>query len=149
MWCVCVIQCVVRCGGCVCVWDGGRGGGSIISVIFYILSKNKKTIIFLIRRRIWTTFAIFVTPFQSRYSQIQSGRSGGRGGKIGEEERGGDRRGRESVRAFVCQEEKSPRRCSGSNTAQLSIGTAMHCGSEHRKTGRVFSYPFNATSKYS
>ena len=26
------------------------------------------------------------------------------------------------------------------NTAQLSIGTAMHSGSEHRKTGRVFSY---------
>ena len=35
------------------------------------------------------------------------------------------------------------------NTAQLSIGTAMLSGSEHSKTGRVFSYPFNATSEYS
>ena len=34
------------------------------------------------------------------------------------------------------------------NTAQLSIGTAMHSGSEHRKTGRVFSYPSNATYEY-
>ena len=35
------------------------------------------------------------------------------------------------------------------NTARLCIGTAMHSGSEHRKTGRVFSYPSKATSKYS
>ena len=35
------------------------------------------------------------------------------------------------------------------NTARLSIGTDMHSGSEHRKTGRVFSYPSNVTSKYS
>ena len=34
------------------------------------------------------------------------------------------------------------------NTAQLSIRTAMHSGSEHRNTGRVFSCPSNATSKY-
>ena len=34
------------------------------------------------------------------------------------------------------------------NTAQLSIGTAMHSGSEHRKTGRAFSYLSNATSKH-
>ena len=34
-------------------------------------------------------------------------------------------------------------------TARLSIGTAMHSGSEHRKTRRVFSYPSNMTSKYS
>ena len=34
------------------------------------------------------------------------------------------------------------------NTAQLSIGTAMHSGSEHTNTGREFSYPFNATSNY-
>ena len=33
------------------------------------------------------------------------------------------------------------------NTAQLSIGTAMHSGSEHRKTERAFSCPFKATSK--
>ena len=35
------------------------------------------------------------------------------------------------------------------NTARLSIGTDMHSGSEHRKTGPVFSYPSNVTSKYS
>ena len=35
------------------------------------------------------------------------------------------------------------------NTAQLSIGTAMLSWSEYRETGRAFSYPFNATSKYS
>ena len=34
------------------------------------------------------------------------------------------------------------------NTAQLIIGTAMHSGSEHRKAGRAFSYPSNATSEY-
>ena len=33
------------------------------------------------------------------------------------------------------------------NTARLSIGTAMHSSSEHRKTGRVFSYPSNVTLK--
>ena len=35
------------------------------------------------------------------------------------------------------------------NTAQLSIETPMHSGSEHRRTGRVFFYPCNVTSKYS
>ena len=35
------------------------------------------------------------------------------------------------------------------NMARLSIGTAMHSGSEHRKTGRAFSYPSIATSEYS
>ena len=43
-----------------------------------------------------------------------------------------------------CQKEQSPGRCSG-----LEHGTAMHSGSEHRKTGRAFSYSSNATSKYS
>ena len=47
------------------------------------------------------------------------------------------------------QEEKSPRRVLDRNTARLSIGTDMHSGSEHRKNGRVFSYPSNVTSKYS
>ena len=35
------------------------------------------------------------------------------------------------------------------NTAQLSIGTAMHSGLERRKSGRVFSYLYIATFKYS
>ena len=40
------------------------------------------------------------------------------------------------------------KRRSLTNTAQLSIGTAMHSGSKHRKTGREFCYPSRATSKY-
>ena len=48
-----------------------------------------------------------------------------------------------------CQEKNRPACALDRNTAQLSIGTAMHSGSEHRKTGRVFSYPFNATSEHS
>ena len=48
-----------------------------------------------------------------------------------------------------CQEERSPRRCSGSEHGTAQHETAMHSSSEHRKTGRVFSNPSNATSKYS
>ena len=44
-----------------------------------------------------------------------------------------------------CQEEKCHDGALDRNTARLSIGTAMQSGSEHRKTGRVFSYPSNAT----
>ena len=36
------------------------------------------------------------------------------------------------------------------STPCIRVGTAcMHCGSEHRKTEQVFSYPSIATSKYS
>ena len=51
--------------------------------------------------------------------------------------------------SVVAKKKNCPDGALDRNTAQLSIGTAMYSGSEHRKTGRVFSYPSNATSKYS
>ena len=58
----------------------------------------------------------------------------------------------ENLCGMVCvdsEEEKEPRRCSGSEHSTAQHRNSHVLSLEHRKTGRVFSYPFNVTSKYS
>ena len=50
---------------------------------------------------------------------------------------------------LIVKKENCPEGALDWNVAQLSFGTTMYSGLEHRKTRLVFSYPSKMTSKYS